>query len=171
MIQRQCLRLLHVWLLAAALFALRPLAVHAQNVAQNQAVSASAAVVSGQPVQNVNDGSFSTYTAPASTPTLGFHYDIDFGQEYALHYLAIVNRNTNPERLTNYRLTLYADNFGAPGAVLWEADVRTDGTNSGAGGTDQVFAGASTNPAHVFRGRYLRLTNLSGAAANPRPRL
>lgn len=153
--------------LFTALLALPPLAARAQNVAQNKSVSASAAVASGKPVQNLNDGSFGTYTAPASTPTLGFHYDIDFGQESPLHYLAIVNYTSNPGRLTNYRLTLYADNLGSPGAVLWEADVRTDGTNSGAGGTDRVFAGASTNPAHVFRGRYLRLTNLSGAASNP----
>ena len=67
--------------LLAALLGFLPLAANAQNVAQSKSISASAAVVAGQPIQNVNDGSFSTWTAPASTPTLGFHYDIDFGKE------------------------------------------------------------------------------------------
>lgn len=150
------------------MLALLPLGMHAQNVAQYKDISASGPLVSGNPVGNINDGSASTFTHPLSgTVTAGFHYDIDFGKEESLHRISVINRSTLPERLTNYQLTLYADNAGTPGAVLWEANIRADGTNSGAGGTDLVYANASTNPAHVFRGRFLRLTGLSGADTNP----
>ena len=153
-----------------ALFALLPLTVQAQNVAQGKPATASGTLIAGYPITNVNDGSVSTFTHPLEgTATTGFYYQIDLGQEYALHHLAVVNRSDGccPERLTNYQLTLYADGGAVPGAVLWQATIRGDGSNSGVGGTDVVYASASTNPAHQFRGRFVRLTNLSGADANP----
>ena len=160
-------RLRHLLIL---LLALLPLTLRAQNVAQGKAATASGTLIAGYPITNVNDGSVSTFTHPLEgTATTGFFYQIDLGQEYALHHLGVVNRSDGccPERLTNYQLTLYADGGGVPGAVLWQATVRGDGSNSGIGGTDTVYASASTNPAHQFRGRFVRLTNLSGANANP----
>ena len=142
----------------------------AQNIAQGRPIAASAALAAGFPVSNLVDGSVGTFTYPlASSGMTGFFYQIDLGQEYALHRLAVVNRGDGccPERLTNYQLTLYADNAGSAGAVNWQATIRGDGTNSGIGGTDTVYPTASANPAHQFRGRFLRLTNLSGAVNNP----
>ena len=142
----------------------------AQNVAQGKPITASAATWDGLPAGNAVDGNVGTITHPlAASGTTGFYYQVDLGGEFAPHHLAIVNRGDGccPERLTNYQVTLYADGGGAPGAVLWQATIRGDGSNSGIGGTDTVFANASTNPAHQFRGRYVRVTNLSGAAYNP----
>ena len=140
----------------------------AQNVAQGKPIIASGALYPGYPASNLTDGNLASFTHPDTGPTTGFYYQIDLGQEYSLHHLSIVNRNDCcPERLTNYQLTLYADGGGVPGVVLWQAGVRTNGTNSGIGGTDAVFASASVIPSHVFRGRFLRLSSLSSNAYSP----
>ena len=154
----------------AALLALCPFVMRAQNVALGRPATASASLWSGFPVTNINDGNVSTFTHPlASSGTTGFNYEIDLGSEQAIHHISVVNRGDGccPERLTNYRVSLHSDNGGVAGVVLWSADVRTNGTNSGVGGTDVLYANASSNPAHTFRGRFLRLINLSGAAYNP----
>ena len=140
----------------------------AQNVAQGKSVVASGVLYPGYPASNVTDGSLATFTHPNTGPTTGFYYQIDLGQEYSLHHLSVLNRNDCcPERLTNYQLTLYADGGGVPGVILWQAGVRTNGTNSGIGGTDVVFASASVIPSHVFRGRFLRLSSLGSNAYSP----
>jgi hypothetical protein len=157
---------LAVWLLLCTLM-IAP--AWAQNVALGKPAISNGAIYAGYPASNINDGNVGTFSHPDNGSTTGFYYQIDLGQEYALHHLSVVNRGDGccPERLTNYQLTLYSDAGGSAGSVLWQASVRSDGTNSGSGGTDTVLASASTNPAHVFRGRYLRLTNLSSAAYNP----
>ena len=157
--------------IVAALFFLLLLApARSQNVAQGKPITSSAATWGGLPVTNAVDGNVGTLTHPlASSGTLGFYYQVDLGAEYAPHHLAITNRSDGccPERLTNYQVTLYADASGAPGAVLWQATIRGDGTNSGVGGSDTIYANTSINPAHQFRGRFVRVTNLSNAAYNP----
>ena len=142
----------------------------AQNLALGRPITASAAVWGGLPVTNAVDGNFGSLTHPlANSGTLGFYYQIDLGADVTPSHISVVNRGDGccPERLTNYQVSLLADSAGSPGAVLWQATIRGDGSNSGIGGTDLIFANASSNPAHTFRGRFLRLSNLSNAAYNP----
>ena len=144
----------------------------AQNIALGKTVTASGALWPGLPASNLTDGNRSgtnTIAHPATgVATLGFYFQVDLGSDVALNRVVLYNRDDCcPERLTNYRVTLYADAAGAPGAVRWQASIRTDGTNSGQGGNDTILATASTNPAHVFRGRFIRVENLSGAQYNP----
>ncbi len=157
--------------IVAALFLLLFLApARSQNVAQGKPITSSAATWGGLPVTNAVDGNVGTLTHPlASSGTLGFYYQVDLGAEYAPHHISVTNRSDGccPERLTNYQVTLYADASGAPGALLWQATIRGDGTNSGVGGSDTIYANTSLNPAHQFRGRFVRVTNLSNAAYNP----
>ena len=158
------LRLLTIILLVISMPA------HAQNLALGRPITTSAATWSGLPATNAVDGNFGSLTHPlASSGTLGFYYQLDLGADVTPSHISVVNRGDGccPERLTNYQVTLYADTAGAPGAVLWQATIRGDGSNSGIGGTDLIFANASSNPAHTFRGRFLRLSNLSNAAYNP----
>ena len=35
------------------------------------------------------------------------------------------------DRLSNYRVSIYSDNAGAPGDLVWTADMHTDGSNPG----------------------------------------
>ena len=149
---------------------LRP-ASWAQNVALGRPVFASGDLWPGLPAANLTDGGRSgtpTISHPNTGPTLGFYFQIDLGSDMLLNHLDLYNRtDAAPERLTNYRVTLYADAAGVPGAVRWQASVRTDGTNSGFGGVDTLVAATSANPAHLFQGRFIRIENLSGAAYNP----
>ena len=160
----------HLLLLALLLVVLFP--ARAQNIALGKTVTASGALWPGLPASNLTDGGrsgTSTIAHPATgVATLGFYFQVDLGAEVALNRVVLYNRDDCcPERLTNYRVTVYADAAGVPGAVRWQASIRTDGTNSGLGGADTVLATASTNPLHIFKGRFLRIENRSGMEHNP----
>ncbi len=143
----------------------------AQNIAVGKTVTASGALWPGLPASNLTDNNRAgnSIAHPADgVATLGFYFQTDLGAEVALNRIVLFNRdNCCPERLTNYRVTIYADSAGLPGAVRWQASIRTDGTNSGQGGNDTILATASANPLHQFRGRFVRIENLSGAPYNP----
>ena len=148
----------------------------ATNIARGRPVIASGVTLAGYPATNIIDGGYvgsTTMSHPsANSSSPGFYYQVDLGAVYALNRVVVWNRtdccNT---RLTNYRVLLYADNAGTPGAVNWQADIRTDGSDSGLGGSDTVLASASTNPAHVFRGRFVRVQYLGSLTDQPRPQI
>lgn len=137
------------------------------NLALGKEVSASGEVWSGQIPEHLTDGDYTNQTHPvATTGTLGFTYEIDLELEQHLDRIVISNRlGCCPERLSNYRVELRADNNGAVGAVRWRADIRVDGSNSGDGGKDVLRA--NLDPTGTFEGRFLRIINISNAAYNP----
>jgi len=137
------------------------------NIALGRPVSASAATWAGQGPENITDGNTSNQSHPlASSGTLGFYYEIDFGSERNLGRLKLMNRSgCCPERLSNYRIELRADAGGSAGVVNWRAEIRTDGSNSGDGGTDLIEP--ALDPGKAMTGRYLRVVNLSNQAYNP----
>ena len=54
---------------------------------------------------------------------------MDFSGDFALDRLVLYSRHDCcPERTTNYRITLHADNAGNPGDMRWTASVRPDGS-------------------------------------------
>lgn len=116
---------------------------------------------------NLTDGNEANQSHPlASSGTLGFYYEIDLGSTTNLGSIGLVNRSgCCPERLSNYRVEIRADNGGSAGALTWSADIRTDGSDSGQGGRDLVSA--SLDSANSMSGRYVRVVNLSNAAYNP----
>jgi hypothetical protein len=130
---------------------------------------AAAATYPGYPATNLTDGgitSFShpdTLTAPAP---LDYYYEVDLMTTQILDRIVLYGRSDGccQERLGNFRVALYADNAGVPGAQTWSADLHTDGSWPPTGGADTITAdmGAGT-----FTGRYIRVINLSGLAYNP----
>lgn len=137
------------------------------NIAIGRPVSASAPTWSGQLASNLTDGNTANQSHPlAASGTLGFYYEIDLGSTKNLGSVDLINRSgCCPERLSNYRVEIRADNGGSAGAVTWSADIRTDGSNSGDGGRDNVTA--SLDPGRAMTGRYIRIVNLSNDAYNP----
>jgi hypothetical protein len=138
------------------------------NVALNAPVVASGPTWGGQGPGRINDGSPTTQSHPADGPTLGFTYSIDFGADYPLEEIVILNRSDGccPERLTNYRVSLHLDDgAGAPGAMVWTADLRTDGSNSGVSGRDTLTP--DLDPDGTMTGRHLVIENLSDDPYNP----
>ena len=90
---------------------------------------------------------------------------MDLLEDPNLDRIELVNRTgCCPERLSNYRVTVFADGSGSPGVANWIADVRIDGSNSGDGGRDIITAGM--DPTGTFTGRFLHVINLSNAGYN-----
>jgi hypothetical protein len=137
------------------------------NIALGRPVSASAETWSGQVPANLTDGNTSNQSHPlASSGTLGFYYEVDLGTEKNLGSVKVINRSgCCPERLSNYRVEVRADAGGSAGVVNWAANIRTDGSNSGDGGSDLVVP--SLDPGKAMTGRYIRVVNLSNQAYNP----
>lgn len=137
------------------------------NIAIGKPVSSSAPTWGGQVPENITDGVLNNQSHPeASSGTIGFTYEIDLGSEFNLDRIEVVNRSgCCPQRLSNYRVKIFADGGGSPGIENWSADIRTDGSNSGDGGRDILIA--NLDPGRPFGGRYLHVINLSNEAYNP----
>jgi hypothetical protein len=137
------------------------------NIALGSPVTASGPTWAGQLPEHLNDGDYQNQTHPlASSGTLGFYYEVDLEEEHALSRVVLFNRSgCCPERLSNYQVSIHADQNGAVGEARWSADIRTDGSNSGDGGQDVLTA--ALDPGGSFAGRFLRITNLSDEPYNP----
>jgi hypothetical protein len=144
-----------------------PLQAQDVNIALGKPVSASGPVWSGQVPEHLTDGDYNDQTHPlASSGTLGFYYEVDLEEEYQLSRIILFNRiGCCPERLSNYRVSLFADGNGSLGERLWSADIRTDGSHSPDGGQDVLTS--NLDPGGTFSGRFIRITNLSNQAYNP----
>ena len=142
-------------------------ALTSPNVALYKTVTASAAVGAGAPASALTDGNSTTSSFPAGAAgaTLGFYYQVDLSGDYGLDRLVLYSRHDCcPERTTNYRVTLFADNAGVPGAPRWTADIRTDNSFATAASGEVIRPEQGSGE---MRGRFLRITNLSNEASNP----
>lgn len=136
------------------------LALADENLALRKPVVAAGATWPGLAVESLTDGQPNTFTHPADgTDTTGYFFEVDLGREYLLERILIRNRNDGccPERLTRYRIEVYADRGGETGALNWSTNVRADGSNSGVGGIDTVLASAS--PTQICQGRFIRVVH------------
>lgn len=66
------------------------------------------------------------------------------------------------DRFRNFRVSIHADNNGAPGDSNWSADLFTDGTDagSGAGVVVRLTASMDPDPTHKFEGQWIKITSL-----------
>lgn len=154
--------------LACILLAFQARAQAPVNLALNRPVRTSAATWPGMPGGAINDGSTTTISHPLTdSGTLGFHFQVDLGRNYRLDRIVVRNREDGccTERLSRYAIEVYEDSGGDPGRRSWNGAVRSDGSDSGVGGTDVVTA--SFDSAGNFFGRFVRIVNRSGAAYSP----
>jgi len=117
---------------------------------------------------SLTDGDPNTFAHPlASSGTLEYYFEVDLGGRYELNRILLRNRADGccPERLTDYRVEIYADNGGDAGVLNWSATMRADGSNCGVAGVDTITR--ANNPGGTFAGRFVRIVNNSGAAYNP----
>ena len=148
-------------------FSMQPAAL--PNAALGATVTTSGPTWPNQGAEKITDGDLTTQSHPqAELGTLGFTYSIDLGKEYQLEEILIHNRADGccPERLSNYRVSLHDDDgSGLPGALVWTADVRTDGSNSGSNGIDRLTPDLDADG--VFKGRHIMVENLSDDPYSP----
>jgi hypothetical protein len=126
------------------------------NVARGRPVVASGPTWPSLVASNLTDGLAGTITHPEAGDSGPFSFDVDLGRNYALDRIQLYNRGDNccSERLTNYTVSLHDDDGGVPGPALWTAQVRSDGSNSGNAGLDELFAADGTG---TFAGRWIRV--------------
>ena len=136
------------------------------NLALGRPVIATGATWPGFPPGFLTDGNRATFSHPNTGVQNGYYFQIDLGDTFVFDRMVLHNRGDGccPERLSNYRLQVFADNNGTPGAQMWSGDIRADGSNSGVGGTDIVRAEHGTG---MFAGRFVRIANLAGMPYNP----
>ncbi|PYJ01010.1 MAG: hypothetical protein DME25_19170, partial [Verrucomicrobia bacterium] len=138
-------------------FQIAELRANAANWARGATVLASGPTDGA--LQNLTDGDLSTFShnldlAPA------FAYQVRLTQAVTFTRLEVFNRNDGccPDRLSNYRVSLHPDNLGSIGPAVWSADLRTDNSNSGAGGVDVLTA--DLDPGASFEGQWIQIQNL-----------
>ncbi|MCA9186509.1 MAG: discoidin domain-containing protein, partial [Planctomycetales bacterium] len=136
---------------------------HPINVALDGTATASGATWAGWDPNFIIDGDIGSINH-ASEPVEQFGYTIELPSVVAFDQINVVGRNSDccVNRLTNYRVAILDDAAGMPGAVLWSADVRTDGSNSGPGGVDELLA--DRDPAGTFAGRWVSVSKIPNPA-------
>jgi hypothetical protein len=129
------------------------------NMALGAAAYGSAPTATGLPASHLTDGDPATFTHPLRQTT-AYSFEIDLGSPLEIGRMEIVNRGDGccPERLTNYRVSLHDDDEGTLGPAVWAADIRSDGTHSGVGGSDLITA--ELDPSGVFDGQWIRIEKL-----------
>lgn len=138
------------------------------NLALLKPISGSGPTWPGYPPANLTDGDHSTFTHPqAGSEAQGYYFQVDLGQSYALDHIDLFGRADGccPERLTGYRIEIYADRGGETGTLNWTAHFRMDGSFPPSGGSDTIRA--TSDASGAFRGRFVRIINESGAAYAP----
>jgi hypothetical protein len=141
------------------------------NIAQGRPATASGPLWPGFPNPNlITDGNRLTFTHPA-TPVTSFSFTIDLGATKELDRINVVNRGDGccTDRLSNYRVSVHADDDGEFGPVVWSANVRTDNSNSGVGGVDTLTAALDSNG--QFAGRFLTIERIDTGAASYWPQI
>jgi len=126
------------------------------NAALGKPVIASGPTWPGLPKENLTDGNLTSFTHCA-VPEPASWFLVDLGATYALDHLELFNRTDGccPERLSNFTVSILADDDGQPGDGVWSADIRTDGSNSGVGGKDVVRGDLDHDG--IFAGRWIRV--------------
>ncbi len=139
-----------------------------QNIAQGQPVISSGPTWGGLSVATLTDGDPNTFTHPrAATGNKGYFFEVDLGRTRSLERIVLRGRADGccPERLSNYRVEVYADQEGDPGALTWSTVMRADNSFPPSAGSDTLTS--NLDPAGAFSGRFVRVVNNSGAAYNP----
>lgn len=123
----------------------------------------------GFPATNITDGNVLSFSYPdtLSAPALlDYYYEVDLQSTHPLGRIVLFGRGDGccQERLSNFRVALFADNAGVPGAQVWSADLHTGGTWPPTGGGETITADMGSG---TFTGRFIRVINRSSIADNP----
>lgn len=92
----------------------------------------------------------------------GFAYEINLGTEVDISSIVIFPRQDTccPERLKNFRVSVHKNNNGAPGEMVWSADLHTADTTAGSefGTRETLTAGMDADG--TFKGQWIRILSL-----------
>ncbi|MGJ8676131.1 MAG: ATP-binding protein [Akkermansiaceae bacterium] len=115
----------------------------------------------------LTDGWPSTIAHPAhGTPTKGFHFEIDLGQQRKIDHLSLRQRGNNYslERFSKMRIKLYDQDPKEGSSPIWETLNHPDGSFPAMGEVDVLHADSGKGE---FRGRYIRISSESQIPLSP----
>ncbi len=103
------------------------------NVAGDGTAFADRPLYTDWPIARLIDGDTATVFHADTDDTPGLNYTVDLGRDRSVSELRIYPRQDLccPERLTNFRVSVHADNMGSIGAEIWGQTLYGDGTNPG----------------------------------------
>jgi hypothetical protein len=138
------------------------------NYALHADAFANAPLYAGWNVNKIANGDRSdVFHGDVNLPT-GFAYQVKMAAPIKISSIDIYPRQDGccPERLSNFRVTLYKDTNGAMGEAVWTADLFTDGTNPGATAGSIVHLTKDLDPAGTFEGQWIEILSLDDPVAN-----
>jgi hypothetical protein len=146
-------------------------AVDASQV--NQAVGArvttNGQLYSTQTPGLITDGARGTIAHGNTGLAAGFGYTVDLGLEVTMNHINVIARQDGccPDRLTNYRLSVFKDNNGAPGDQVYSIDLHTDQTNPGSGFGAKDVIDSTIDPTFAgVKGQWVKLESLDESPAD-----
>jgi hypothetical protein len=112
-------------------------------------------------ISAIVDGNLANTVHGDTNPGVGFAYEIDLGTEVAVEQINIYPRQDGccPERLSDLRVSLHANDAGLIGQQVWSADILTGGENAGSG-QDVVVNVLPSQGTGVAKGHWLRILTL-----------
>ncbi len=98
----------------------------------------------------------------------GFAYQVRLDAPVKLSEILIYPRQDGccPERLTNFRVTVFNDDNGKMGTKAWSTDLFTDGSNPGSGSGLVVTLTANMDPTGTFQGQWIEILSLDDPVQN-----
>jgi hypothetical protein len=139
------------------------------NRAVNAIVTANQPLYTGQTPSMLVDGNRESVIHGNTGLTPGFAYTVDLGLEVTMDHIYVVPRQDGlaADRLTNYRLSVFKDNAGAPGDKVYSIDLHTDQSNPGStfGAKDVIDATVDPTFAGV-KGQWVKIESLDDPIAD-----
>lgn len=134
------------------------------NYARGAAAYSNQPIWGGWPVSNLTDGRYSSDSLVHGDSGLspGFAYTINLGRIVEITNIVIWARQdgAEPNRLSNFRVSVHADDNGQVGAANWSADMRTDGVSAGSGPGIKDVLDAGLDAEGEFTGQWIRIASL-----------
>ncbi|HEY6228524.1 MAG TPA: discoidin domain-containing protein, partial [Verrucomicrobiae bacterium] len=99
----------------------------------------------------------------------GFAYTVDLGLEVTMDHINVIPRQDGccPSRLTNYRLSVFKDNNGAPGDQVYSIDLHTDQSDPGSTFGSRDVINATVDPAFAgVKGQWVKIESLDDPIAD-----
>lgn len=115
------------------------------------------------------DGNRGSFAHGDAGLTLGFAHTFDLGLEVTMDHIYVIPRQDGccPDRLTNYRLSVFKDNNGVIGDKVWSIDMHTDQSNPGATFGSKDIIDATVDPTFAgVKGQWVRIESLDDPIAD-----
>lgn len=139
------------------------------NRAAGAIVTANGPLFGGVSPSLMADGNRGSIAHGNTGITAGFGYTFDLGLEVTMDHINVVPRQDDccPDRLTNYRLSVFKDNNSAPGEKVYSIDLHTDQSNPGSTFGSKDVIDATIDPTFAgVKGQWVKIESLDDPIAD-----